>query len=73
MSSKKELGDYMKYLPLAVMAVSLISGYTLLQSRLSNAEEKVKDIEEIKISMARQEVQQDNILEILKEIKKKIN
>ena len=72
----------MKYIPLAVMAVSLVSGYTLLQARVSGAEEKIKGMElmqskmsqdasEIKVSQAKVETKVDAIYEAIKDLKKK--
>ena len=77
--AKKQQGlDLMKFLPVAVMAVSLISGYTMLNARVSNAEEKLKeqnakintqssDSAAIQVSQARLETKLDNLVEYLKE------
>lgn len=77
---KKPSFDPMKFIPLGIMAVSLVSGYTLLQSRVANSEEKIKAIEvvqtkmsgdtsEIKVSQAKTETKLDAIYEVLKDIK----
>lgn len=80
---KKQGVDYMKFVPLAVMAVSLVSGYTLLQSRVANCEEKIKSYEvvqsklssdstDIKVSQAKTESKVDSMIELLKDIKSKV-
>lgn len=72
--------DYMKYIPIGVMAVSLISGYTLLQSRVGGAEDKIKDIVseqksisedtgEIKVQQAQVSQKVDLIYEAIKDMK----
>jgi len=81
--AKKAPFDIMKFIPLGVMAVSLVSGYTLLQSRVSNAEDKLKSYEivqtklasdstDIKISQVKTETQMQAVIEILKDIKGKL-
>ena len=81
--AKKQGIDWMRYIPIAVMAVSLISGYTLLKARVGNCEEKLKSYEvvqsklasdstEIKLSQVKTETKVDSMLEILKEIKSKV-
>lgn len=50
MPKKKQSIDYIKLLPIGVMAVSLISGYTLLNARMAQAEEKLKSQEQWLIS-----------------------
>ena len=47
MPKKKPSFDYFKLIPIGVLAFSFVSGYTLLQSRVGNTEEKVKKHEEI--------------------------
>ena len=70
--------NLMKYIPIAVMAVSLISGYVLLGARVSTAEEKLKeqnakiitqssDTTGIQVSQALLETKLDNLVEYLKE------
>ena len=44
--AKRQGFDIMKYLPLGIMAVSLVSGYTLLQSRVGNTEDKIKEVKD---------------------------
>lgn len=69
MQHKSLLDKATSYLPLAVMAVSLVSGYTMLQSRVSSAEEKIKDIEGVKLSQAKMEAQLDYIYQAIKDAK----
>jgi len=75
--------DIMRYVPLAVLAVSAVSGYTFLQARMSNAEEKLRGYEvvqatltsdsaNIRVSQAKTETKVDSMLELLKDIKKKV-
>jgi uncharacterized coiled-coil protein SlyX len=77
-AKRKESIDFMKFVPLVVMAVSLVSGYTMLNARVSNAEEKLReqdakintqssDSAGIQISQARLETKLDNLVEYLKE------
>ena len=72
----------MRFIPLGVMAVSLVSGYTLLQSRMGVCEEKIKNMDivqsklsadsgEVRISQARTEEKIEAIVELLKDIKNK--
>lgn len=80
MTKRKEV-DWMKYMPLAVMAVSLISGYTLLQARVANCEDKLKsyeivqtklsnDTSDIKVSEAKVSEKVNLIYEAIKDLKK---
>ena len=84
MPKRKESIDLMKFIPVAVMAVSLISGYTMLNARVSNAEEKLKeqnakintqssDSAAIQISQARLETKLDQSYEMLRDLKESIN
>ena len=70
----------MKYIPVAVLAVSLITGYVTLQNRVANAEKKIKsseveqsklsaDTSDIKVSQARTEEKIGAVLEMLKGMK----
>ena len=79
---KKKQPDYFKFIPIAVMAVSFISGYTLLQADASQSKEKIKaievvqtkmsgDISDVKVSQAKTETQIQVIYEIGKDLKKK--
>lgn len=42
--------DYMKHLPVVVVAVSLIGSYFTLKNDIGNAQDKIKEIEEKKIT-----------------------
>lgn len=83
MSNKNKSFDLIKYLPLGIVAVSAISGYSLLTARVSNAEDKLKsyevtqsklsnDTNDIKVSQAKTESKVDSMIEILKDIKGKL-
>ena len=80
--TKRKGVDLMKFIPLGIMAVSLVSGYTLLKAETANSTEKIKAIEivqtklssdssEIRVSQARTEAQLSLVLDVLKELKKK--
>ena len=80
---KKEGIDFMKYWPVLVAVVGLISGYTLLGARISGAEDRldkseawlgknVQDTNQIQIAQARMEARQESIYEILKDIKESV-
>lgn len=71
----------MKFIPIGVMAVSLVSGYTMLKAEASNSSEKIKaievvqatmsrDISDVKVSQARQEATLDAVYEAVKNLKK---
>lgn len=64
------LDDVLKYWPLISVIVISIGGYATLTMRVANAEDKVKDIEGIKISQARMEQKQNDMIELLKDIKR---
>ena len=44
--AKSKQVDYMKYIPIVVMAVSLVSGYTLLQVKTSANAEAIENVKE---------------------------
>ena len=70
----------MKFIPIGVMAVSLVSGYTLLQARVSTAENKISDINkdvetqqtqyyQINVAQVQLQSKLDQSFEILKDLK----
>ena len=72
--------DFMKYLPIAVVSVSLITGYVTLQNKVANADEKIKsqaewlkkqaqDVSDIKVSEARIAEKTDLIYEAIKDLR----
>jgi len=78
--AKKSQFDVMKYVPIGVMAVSLVSGYTLLQARVSNAEAKNESQDEwlmkqsssnqeLKIATGRMEEKMNGAYAILQELR----
>jgi len=82
-ANKKQPLDLMKFVPLGVLAVSAISGYTMLNARVSSAEDKIKSYEvaqtkltedsaDIRVSQAKSEAKIDSIHELLKDIKGKL-
>jgi len=73
----------MKFLPIGIMAVSLISGYTLLQARVGSTEERVAKVEQendeqykayaqINVSQAQLQSKLDSSYEILRDLKDSI-
>lgn len=75
---KKSQFDYFKFVPLGVMTVSLISGYTMLNAKVSQAEEKIRDLQivanqvtEIRVSQGKTETKLDSIVELLKDLKER--
>lgn len=53
----------MKYLPIGIMAVSLVSGYTLLQSRVANSEDKLVKVES-RVDKQSEDFQQLNVSQV---------
>ena len=79
--AKSKPVDYMKFIPIGVMAVSLVSGYTMLKAEASNSSEKIKaievvqatmsrDISDVKVSQAKQEATLEAVYEAVKNLKK---
>ena len=73
--------DFMRYIPIAVMAVSLVSGYTLLQAKVSSAENRIDKMEvvqakvsadtsDIRVSQAKTEARLDSIYDAIQNLKK---
>ena len=80
MAKRKEF-DLMRYIPIGIMAVSLVSGYTMLKAEASNSSEKIKAMEvvqaklsadssEIRVSQAKTEATLDSLYELVKDLKK---
>ena len=78
---KQGVESLMKYIPIGVMAVSLISGYTLLQAKVTDASNRLdkmdlvqnklsEDSGEIRVSQAKVEAKMDSIYEAIKDLKK---
>lgn len=72
----------LSYVPLAVMAVSLIASYVTTSNKVEAAEAKIEKIEasiaeqskdttEIRISVAKTEAQTSQILDYIKDMRKK--
>jgi len=81
--AKKQAVDYMKFIPVGVLAVSMIAGYVTLKNDVANAKDNLKayeivqaklteDSAAVKISQARTETKMEAVLDILKEIKNKV-
>ena len=77
---KKQQFDVFKYIPIAIMAVSLVSGFTLLQARVTTAESKIEEVaddaeeaktetESLKVIQATQTAKLDAIYEVIKDIR----
>ena len=78
---KRQSFDVMKYLPLALLAVSSIAGYVTLQNAQANDSKRLdkveiiqdalsKDTGEIRVSQAKTETKLDAIYEAVKSLKK---
>ena len=78
---KKQGVDIMKYLPIGVLAVSLVAGYVTLQNAQANDSKRIdkmeivqdtlsKDSAEIRISQAKTETTVQAVYDIVKNLKK---
>ena len=81
MAKKKEF-DLMKYLPLAVLAVSFVSAFTMLKAQASDAKDRIKVLElqqttiskdttDIKVQQAQVAQKVDLIYDAIKDLKRK--
>lgn len=82
MPKKPSPFEFTKYIPIAVMAVSLISGYTLLKANVSRADEKIESLEakvaevdkeqtQMLVGQAEQKIILAQVYELVKDIKDK--
>ena len=80
--SKPKQPDLFKFVPIGILAVSMIGGWFTLQTKVQAAEKKIEAIEtaqdklsedsgEVRVSQARTEEKIEAIVELLKDIKNK--